>query len=351
MLLREPTAKLSAMNRRRFLKSAAGLVAATALGNESSPPRFETRGVVLLASDLDLTDWPERAAEAGLNTIALHAPARLDPLVDYVRSPAGRKFLAACERLGIRVEYELHAMSDLLPRRLFQTAPEMFRVNQTGIRTSDFNCCPSSVGALEVIASKAVEYSRVLRPTTHRYFYWPDDGRAWCQCKRCAELTASEQALLVENAILRMLRQSDRKATLAHLAYQPTLQPPAKVKPGAGVFLEFAPIGRRHDQPFAAQTAPALADRLETLDSNLRVFARDSAQVLEYWLDVSRFSGWRRPAKKLPWYPDVLRADLDQYQARGIRHVTSFACYIDADYVQLHGQPWAVISAYGKALL
>ncbi len=338
------------MNRREFLEVSIGLAAASAFAEESRPPPFDTRGVVLLASDLALAEWPERASDAGLNTLALHAPVRLDPLADFINSPPGRKFLATCDRLKLRVEYELHAMSDLLPRRLFQTTPEVFRVNKAGERTSDFNCCPSSPRALELIAANAVDYARKLRPTTHRYFYWPDDGREWCHCHRCADLAASDQALLVENAILRALRQIDPKALVSHLAYQPTLAPPTHVKPDAGIFLEFAPIGRRHDQPFASQTDATLPDRLDTLQANLRVFARNSAQVLEYWLDVSRFSGWKRPAAKLPWHPEVLRADLEQYRARGIRHVTTFACYIDPDYVRLHGEPWPFISAYGKAL-
>jgi hypothetical protein len=75
---------------------------------------------------------------------------------------------------------------------------------------------------------------------------------------------------------------------------------------------------------------------------------------LEYWLDVSRFSRWRRPPVKLPWSSDesraVLRADLAAYARRGIRHVTTFACYIDAEYAQLHGEPWGVLADYGAGL-
>jgi hypothetical protein len=40
------------------------------------------------------------------------------------------------------------------------------------------------------------------------------------------------------------------------------------------------------------------------------VFPAGTAQVLEYWLDVSRFSQWKRPAVRLPWRRDVLEADL-----------------------------------------
>ncbi len=314
------------------------------------PAHFETRGVVLLASDLTLSEWPERAARAGLNAVALHAPEQLDALADFTRSDAGQRFLADCHRLGLRVEYALHAMSDLLPRALYDQAPTLFRMDETGHRTPRFNCCPSSPRALEIIAGRAVEYVRAFAPTTHRYFYWPDDVREWCLCDQCRALGSSDQALLVENAILRALRRHDPQAMLSHLAYGPTLAPPAQVRPEPDVFLEFAPIGRAHDRPFAQQTDPSLADRLDVLEANLRVFPPDTAQALEYWLDVSRFSKWRRSAVKLPWHPDVLRADLAAYAARGIRHVTTFACYIDEEYVRLHGQPWDAVMEYGAAL-
>lgn len=53
------------------------------------------------------------------------------------------------------------------------------------------------------------------------------------------------------------------------------------------------------------------------------MFPRATAQVLEYWLDVSRFSGWKRPSVKIPWNPEVMRADAAAYAKRGIRHVLS----------------------------
>jgi hypothetical protein len=46
--------------------------------------------------------------------------------VDFIGSPAGREFLAKCARLGLEVEYELHAMRELLPRVLFATEPGLF---------------------------------------------------------------------------------------------------------------------------------------------------------------------------------------------------------------------------------
>ena len=65
---------------------------------------------------------------------------------------------------------------------------------------------------------------------------------------------------------------------------------------------------------------------------------------------MSRFSGWKRPAVRLPWRRDVLEADLAAYGSRGIRHVTTFAVYVDAEYRRLYGEP-AFIREYGDALM
>jgi hypothetical protein len=327
------------------------LARGAALGTKpsgSKGPFFQTRGVVLVPDDLTWKDWPERAKQAGLTTIGLHHGAALGVVSDFIRSDTSQQFLESCRKLGLHVEYELHAMKDLLPRDLFRRNPEFFRMNEKGERTADSNLCVHSEQALEVVAEKAVEVAKVLRPTTHRYFYWGDDARPWCHCPQCKGLSDSDQALIMEERVLSALRKFDHNAQLAHLAYASTLKPPTQVKPKDGIFLEYAPIRRRYDIPYAKQTGPEYADNLDLLDANLAVFGARDAQVLEYWLDVSRFSKWKKPAVKLPWDPEVFSADLETYGSRGIRHATTFAVYIDREYIAKYGEP--PLEDYGKRL-
>lgn len=307
---------------------------------------FGTRGVVLIPDDLSWDAWPERAQAAGLSTIALHpTPGRV---AGFVRSEAGRTFLARCAALGLEIEYELHAIHDLLPRALFAADPTLFRMNDEGERIGDFNLCVHSERALAIAAENAREIGRLLRPTTGRYFYWGDDGQPWCRCPHCRILSDSDQALIVENHLIRALRTEDPQARLAHLAYANTLPPPTQIRPEPGVFLEFAPIHRRYDLPYAQQTGPEARDPLEALDANLAWFGAGDAQALEYWLDVSRFSRWQKPPVKIPWDAAVFAADLDAYGSRGIRHITTFGVQIDAGYLALHGEP--PLDEYGSAL-
>jgi hypothetical protein len=340
------------MNRRHFLSTSVGSFAAGLLqGNPSfaEQPTFLTRGVVLLPEDLSLADWPERARKAGLTTVGIHHQNSPQAVIRWVKQDTGQRFLERCRKIGLEVEYELHAMKELLPRGLFTRSPELFRMTDSGERKPDANCCVHSKPALEIIAENAVAIARTLRPTTSRYFYWGDDGQPWCLCPQCRELSASEQAVVVENRIGQALRKLDPKAQVAHLAYANTLAPPRKVKPDAGVFLEFAPINRRYDLSYEKQQDPKLAEGLPALAANLQVFPKDTAQVLEYWLDVSRFSRWKRPAVRLPWNKDVFRADVEAYRKHGIRHLTTFAAWVDGDYQNRFGD-LGFIGEYGAGL-
>lgn len=337
------------LNRRSFL----AVTAALGLSLYARPARcagssgHRVRGVVIAPADTLTWPWPEKAAAAGINTIALHAaPADTEA---FVKTDAGQTFLAACATRNIAVEYEQHAFGALLPRTLFEKNPGFFRMNDNGERVADANLCVSSTEAVALVCENARRFTATLQPTTHRHFFWLDDGQPMCRCPKCRELSDTEQALFIENAIIRALRSDDPAATLAHLCYHNTLAPPVQVKPEPGIFLEFAPIGRRHDRPLNDASIPAHVEQLGLLDANLAIFGAEGAQALEYWLDVSRFSGWKREnLTAIPWDPEVLRADAEVYAGRGIRNITTFAVWLDGEYVRRFGEP--PLDAYGQGL-
>ncbi len=230
-------------------------------------------------------------------------------------------------------------------------------MDENGERTPDANLCVHSKDALEIVVENALAYAEVLCPTTGRYFFWVDDAKPMCKCPQCRHLSDSDQALILENEIIKALRKREPAASLAHLAYQNTILPPAQIKPAAGIFLEFAPILRSYRVSISRDDArtehperPSHARLLEALDANLEAFAVETAQVLEYWLDVSMFAGWQRAkTAQLPWSLEVLKQDLRAYAKRGIRNISCFACWIDGDYIARFGLP--PVREYGEALL
>jgi hypothetical protein len=307
---------------------------------------FTRRGIVLSPGELEEPGWVPRMAAAGLNLLGLHAD--VDGVLAYVESAPGRAFLQAARAAGRDVEYELHALGWLLPRDRFTAHPDWFRMDRHGVRRPDVNLCPSHPEALAVASDRARELAERLCPTTDRYYLWADDGGLWCHCDACRGLSDADQNLTVMNALLAGLRRRRPAARLACLAYLNALAPPEQVRPAAGLFLEYAPIGRcfRHAlaDPACALNRPLLAG----LPPLMTAFGADGAQVLEYWLDSSLFSGWKRPAARIPFSRAVLAADLATYARLGFRSVTTFGVYLDREYLALHGEP--PVQEYGECL-
>ena len=92
-----------------------------------------------------------------------------------------------------------------------------------------------------------------------------------------------------------------------------------------------------------------VAAALLHLGQLLAYFGKENAQVLDYWLDNSLFSGWQKPPKEFHLRKNVLRRDLRFYRDLGFRHIMTFACYLGQDYRQLHGDTPDILD-YGKAL-
>ena len=327
------------------------LCAALAVVGCSPKSHYQMKGIIVNTQDLSTVDWGKLAAENGINTVGTHMfPGEV---IEFIQSEKGQAFLASCKEHGVDVEHQLHAMAELLPRELFTEDSTMFRMDENGRRVADANCCVHSERALETIAANAVKVAEILRPTNHRYYFWLDDGKPVCQCEKCKEYTESEQALIIENRIVEALRKQDPEAQLAHLAYYNSLKAPRKVKPAEGIFLEFAPFLRSWEKPLADLSVEdrgmSHAQNMAHLKENLEVFPAETAVVLEYWLDVSLFSGWKKPAVQLPWRRDVFLSDINTYAELGIKNVTSFGVYMDSAYFEAYPDT-TPLKEYGEGL-
>lgn len=358
--------------RRKFLKDAAasaflltqaGLLTSCKRGDKDnagtgdnpvpapgSSPVFGTRGLIIdWGAPGTMLDWPRIAHDTGLTMLGITVSERVTSSSDWM------KFYEACTKYDVRIEHPQHAMSMLLPRELFKDDPSMFRMNEQGERTPDFNCCTASEKGLEIIAGNAAKNARTFPSTSGRYYFWMDDGGKKCNCPVDKDLSASDQAMIVENAIIKQLRLTDKRNSVAHLAYHDTIPAPGRIQPAEGLFLQFAPFERTWDYPIADPTAKRAgmnitnADYLRHLDDNLKLFPKETAEILEYWVDDSLFSNWTKPAKKLPWNKEVFLADIDTYAKRGIRDIVSFAVYIDQDYVNMY-KDIGFLTDYGNGL-
>lgn len=313
-------------------------------------PKAERRGVVVYPDDissLGLEEWEKRMDLSGINVIGLHAATSNDPidtLEAFIRSSTGQDFLSLCSKKGVEVEYELHALEYLLPRELFDAHPEYFRMDENGCRCRPFNMCFSSEEAVEAMQPQLEKLLEWVKPSTHRYYFWADDKQGmFCHCERCSSLSPSEQILLYENRLLSLLREYDPDATLAHLAYQQTLDAPQAFRADEGIFLEYAPIKRDYSIPLNSEQASAL-------NKNLMAFPLSTQHILEYWLDESMFCRWKKDAPvPLPFKEEQAARDISRYREFGASDFTCFATWLNAGYVERYGNTDDIFSSYGSA--
>jgi len=309
-------------------------------GNGEETKWFLTRGVICGWEDVqdpETLDYIDIAKNHGLNSFSIYGAPR--------SSSTWKNFMADCDEAGIAIEFQEHMMYFLLPRSLFSTHPEYFRMNSQGVRVDDANGCPSSEEALRIVKGKAAQLGESYKPTNHKYYFWMDDGGDICYCPNCRQLSASDQALIFENATIEGLKEIDPEAKLAHLSYAGTTDAPKSVTPHEDIFLEFAPFWRSWKAPLvdtwtSGANGMTHAKYLRALHDNLEVFPAETAQVLEYWMDDSMWSGWDKTnLQRVPWSLDIFKKDIDTYAGYGIRHMTCYTAYVGPAYVEKFGFP------------
>lgn len=316
--------------------------------------RMERRGIIIHPEDISPL-WPQRLHQAGINVLGLHpaggagAPASLRAALNGRDHPDMRRFLRSLDRLGIAVEYEMHALGYLLPPELLEKHPEFFPMDGSGVRRSGLNMCATHPDALDYIAGQSYRLARQLPSQTHRYYFWLDDtATAGCHCPQCRSLSPSDQQLCILNAMLSGIRQADSKGMLAYLAYVSTLTPPLVTRPSEGIFLEYAPIQRDFHRPLSDGSCAKNSQECAPLPALLAFFGVRHAQVLEYWMDNSLYSGWKRPPQPFTLDQAVMAKDLAYYAKLGFSSVTSFGCFLGPDYEALYGEP--PLGEYGRLL-
>ena len=304
-----------------------------------------TGSVLIHPDELDNT-WIDRCAALGIPRLGLHpvggtfAHESMADLLSRLETPEYRALLDRAAALGIEIEYEMHAGRYLMPLSALQEHPEWQRMNEAGARVSDLNFCVTNEAALDFYAKNAAAAAKKLYRSTNRFFFWMDDAKGGsCHCEHCRSLSPSDQQLHVANRVLAEIRREIPDATFAYLGYVDCLVPPTKIKPSEGIFLEYAPIERDFHRPICAQDTEKNRIQNEHLAALLELFGTENAKVLDYWLDNSLYSGWTKPPKPFSEDRDVVHADIAYYRTLGFTDMSTFACYLGPDYIELHGMP------------
>ena len=148
-------------------------------------------------------------------------------------------------------------------------------------------------------------------------------------------------------AVLRGLKRYDASAKLGFLSYQDALTVP-NIAPDKDMFLEFAPIDRNHFVAMEAADDKNKKNR-DVLEKMLKIFSAESAQILEYFLDVSLFCQWKREnAGPLHLSKERLDKDIRYYKSLGIENITTFTGFMDKEWREKFGVK--DIEIYGRTI-
>jgi hypothetical protein len=317
---------------------------------------FRERGIVIHAEDCLNDYWADRLTGEGLhlNVLGVHpagghdAHQTMEQAIRMLSTPEWTKFASRMDKAGIAIEFEMHALSWMLEREKFDTHPHWFRVDENGNRTAQFNCCASEPDVLEYIKERACALAKIFVPDTNKYYFWIDDvASAGCQCEKCRSLTPADQCMILTNAIAEGLEAGRPGAKQSYLAYCATLTPP-KIAPRHNVFLEYAPIQRDFHRPINDPDCPQNVKEVAPLKELIRFFGTKDSRVLEYWMDNSLFSGWKKPPKPFTLDEEVMKRDVEFYRSLGLEDLTSFGCYLGPDYEELYGS--VSLEEYGRIL-
>lgn len=195
---------------------------------------IKERGIIIHSQDCN-EYWAKRLKKSTLNIVGVHpeggieAHKSMELAIKMLETKEWAAFASSLEKANIGIEYEMHAVSWMLDRELFNKNPEMFRMDENNNRTPEFNLCVSNKNALEHIKERSSFLAKIFKPTTNKYYFWVDDvATAACHCSECCKYTPSEQVMIITNAIAEGLESTNPLAKQSFLAYYATLETPQK---------------------------------------------------------------------------------------------------------------------------
>lgn len=308
------------------------------------------RGVIILNRDFS-AEWYDLLKDCNINRIGLHSLYQnggLQGHLEWLQSPYVCDLIAKFEKGGFEVLNEVHAVDWLLPRKLYEEHKSWFRMNENGERVKDWNFCVSNEDALEYVENSAYNLAVKLKQNSEKYGIWSDDCvNSVCHCEKCSKLNGADQNMIIMKAVLRGLKRYDASAKLGFLSYQDALTVP-NIAPDKDMFLEFAPIDRNHFVAMEAADDKNKKNR-DVLEKMLKIFSAESAQILEYFLDVSLFCQWKREnAGPLHLSKERLDKDIRYYKSLGIENITTFTGFMDKEWREKFGVK--DIEIYGRTI-
>jgi len=158
------------------------------------------------------------AVENGCNTLVFS----LDDM--YFKSKFNnKKYIKLINNYAINIEAGGRDFSLLIPRQLFLTDREMFRMDQ-GSRKADHHFCPTNPKTISIVMDRAQNFftNALQKVTPPRIFHLlPDENHheTWCACPACRAFSPAEQYLIAVNTAADALVKIDHEAKIIYVDF------------------------------------------------------------------------------------------------------------------------------------
>jgi len=193
-----------------------------------------------------------------------------------------------------------HSVPLMLPKELFASKPELFRMDQTGKRVPDGNVCVSNPETVKLCADVVMKWFRD-HPESEYFTVMGQDiwGGAWCSCDKCKPYTASEQNVILINGIHQILRKQGVKGRCAYAAYRDTLRCDLnRVRMDSEVRVGYAP----RERSYGHGLADASSERNRWFWNNLMEWRRKHSGpigITDYYHDCILFYSFAVPTVRV----------------------------------------------------
>lgn len=283
---------------------------------------FRERSVIVLDFD-NLDETIDLLTKMRINNIYICANT---PIPDLYKTwkPLRDQYLPLMQERQIILEWGGHHMAEMVPRELFASHPEYFRMTKDGKRSNDYNFCPSS-GAIEVLKKNIAPVFAMLPEVTYFHLYANDlEGGGWCACPKCKNLSPADQNIIAMNAAAEVLEKINPKARLAVCSYHDYEDVP-KIIPAPNLFLEHCPRERcyshAYDDPQCRRNREEYLQRWLAIRAAFMKTAPDTIHEWNYYTDGILYRQMQPPlletipgdalffrGLKLPVYQNLLLA-------------------------------------------
>jgi hypothetical protein len=223
------------------------------------------------------------------------------------------------EETGIRLEIGLHGMSEMLPRELFETRPELFRMFQPedfyGKRMNDSNFCCNHPDSKRIVQENYRKKVKSLKGI-YAVHNWADDLPAggWCMCPLCRSYTPTDQSMIAMRHFAEVIRQEKLPMRVPVIAYHDTMYPGKLVPAPKEGFLLYAPRERCYAHALNDSECTNNRYYFKALQEWMAKFdGINDAHTFEYYFDQILFRGI------YPFIPDVILGDMAVYEQAGIQ--------------------------------